>query len=393
MPEYLAPGVYVEETASGPKPIEGVSTSTTAFAGLTRRGPLAGARAPEELNSFAAFEKIFGGAADLNSAPKTNYVARATRAFFAEGGRRLYVARVKPPRPAGKASLKDWEEALNALGTWKNVNLIAAPGSTEQGRLANAIQSRLVAQAEAAGAYRFIVLDIPKGKTPSEAVTWRKDFDSKHAAFYYPWVTVPNPPRKPRTSGSPPSLTLPPSGFICGIYTRADLERGVFKAPANEVLRSATGLERQITQSDQETLNPAGVNCLRFFAGKGFRAWGARTASADPEWKYVNVRRYFDYLENSIDRGTQWVVFEPNGETLWARVRQTISNFLSREWRNGGMPGQKPEEAFFVRCDRTTMTQSDLDNGRLICLIGIAPVKPAEFVIFRIGQWTADAHR
>jgi phage tail sheath protein FI len=186
---------------------------------------------------------------------------------------------------------------------------------------------------------------------------------------------------------------LPPSGFICGIYTRADLERGVFKAPANEVLRSATGLERQITQSDQETLNPAGINCLRFFAGKGFCVWGARTASADPEWKYVNVRRYFDYLENSIDRGTQWVVFEPSGETLWAKVRKIISEFLTREWRNGGMQGQKPEEAFFVRCDRTTMTQSDLDNGRLICLIGVAPVKPAEFVIFRIGQWTADAHR
>jgi phage tail sheath protein FI len=393
MPEYLAPGVYLEEIASGPKPIEGVSTSTTAFVGPTRRGPLAGARAPGELNSFSDFEKTFGGLTDLNSPPKMNYVAHAAKAFFDEGGRRLFVARVKSPRTTGKAPVKDWQEALDALATWPHINLVAAPGSTEQGRLADAIQSRLIAHVEAANAGRFVVLDIPNGKTPSEAVGWRKNFDSKHAAFYYPWVTVPDPSGKAGAPAVPPSLTLPPSGFICGIYARSDLERGVFKAPANEVLRSATGLERQITAPEQETLNPAGVNCLRYFAGKGFCVWGARTASPDPDWKYVNVRRYFDYLERSIDQGTQWAVFEPNGEKLWAMVRQTVSNFLSREWRNGGLQGRTAEDAFFVRCDRTTMTQSDLDNGRLICLIGVAPVKPAEFVIFRIGQWTAEAHQ
>jgi phage tail sheath protein FI len=169
---------------------------------------------------------------------------------------------------------------------------------------------------------------------------------------------------------------------------RNGVERGVFEAPANEIVRSAAGLEHQITQVEQEALNPAGVNCLRYFVGRGYRVWGARTASSDPEWKYVNVSRYFIYLEQSIDQGTQWAVFEPNAEPLWAKVRSAVSDFLLNEWRNGGLMGRKAAEAFFVRCDRTTMTQNDVNNGRLICLVGVAPLKPAEFVIFRIGQKT-----
>lgn len=385
MPEYLAPGVYVEEISTGVKPIEGVSTSTAAFVGLTRRGPSATVRVPEALHSFAEFEKLYRGLADLKSSPKTNYLAHAAKAFFNEGGRKLFVVRVKASGSSGKVAIKDWQNTLNALATLKDLSMIAAPGSTEQGRLAGAIQSRLMAHAETAKAYCFAVLDNPKGKTPSEAADYRRGSDSKHAAFYYPWVAVKNPSGNPIQS---PHLILPPSGFLCGIYARCDLERGVFKAPANEVVRSAVGLERQITQAEQETLNPGGVNCLRYFAGKGYRVWGARTAASGPEWKYVNVRRYFTYLEQSIDRGTQWAVFEPNAEPLWAKVRRAVSDFLLNEWKQGGLMGRKPEEAFFVRCDRTTMTQNDINNGRLICLIGVAPVKPAEFVIFRIGQMT-----
>ncbi|HEU4621376.1 MAG TPA: phage tail sheath C-terminal domain-containing protein, partial [Burkholderiaceae bacterium] len=153
----------------------------------------------------------------------------------------------------------------------------------------------------------------------------------------------------------------------------------------------ALRFEPNVNFGQQELLNPIGVNCLRALPGRGLRVWGARTISSDPEWKYVNVRRYFNYLEASIDRGTQWAVFEPNGDLLWANVRGTIGDFLFNEWKSGALLGTKPEEAFFVRCDRTTMTQNDLDNGRLICLIGVAVVKPAEFVIFRIGQKTADA--
>jgi phage tail sheath protein FI len=165
----------------------------------------------------------------------------------------------------------------------------------------------------------------------------------------------------------------------------------VHKVPANEVVFGALRFERSISFGEQEVLNPMGVNCLRSFPGRGHRVWGGRTATSDQEWKYVNVRRYFNYVEASIDRGTQWAVFEPNGEALWANIRQSLSEFLYNEWRNGALLGASPKEAFFVRCDRSTMTQSDLDNGRLICEIGIAVIKPAEFVIFRIGQKTADA--
>ena len=181
-----------------------------------------------------------------------------------------------------------------------------------------------------------------------------------------------------------------PSGFFAGIYARSDITRGVFKAPANEIVRGLTRFEANVNKARQEVLNPEGINALRFFEGRGNRVWGARTMSSDPEWKYVNVRRLFIYLEHSIDKGSQWAVFEPNGERLWSNIRQTISNFLYNEWTSGALLGSKPQEAFFVKCDRSTMTQNDLDNGRLICQIGVAAVKPAEFVIFRIGQSTAD---
>lgn len=207
---------------------------------------------------------------------------------------------------------------------------------------------------------------------------------SEYAALYAPWFTV----RDPETSLEIP---VPPGGHIAGIYARSDSEHGVHKAPANEQVRGIQDLNRSINKAEQKSLNPKGVNCVRSFRGRGIRVWGARTTSSDPSWKYVNVRRLFMYIEESIDEGTQWVVFEPNNQELWARVRQTISNFLTGVWEDGALMGSTPDEAFYVKCDRSTMTQSDIDNGRLICEIGVAPVKPAEFVIFRISQWTAGA--
>ena len=201
--------------------------------------------------------------------------------------------------------------------------------------------------------------------------------------MYYPWIRVLDPITRDE-------INLPPSGFVAGIYARNDIDRAVYKAPANEVVRGAIGFQSLINKAQQEVLNPEGVNCFRFFEGRGFRLWGARTISSDPEWKYVNVRRYFAYLERSIDRGTQWAVFEPNGEALWANVKETISDFLYNEWKNGALLGSDAKSAYFVRCDRSTMTQNDLDNGRLVCKIGVAALKPAEFVIFQIGQWTGD---
>ncbi|WP_377152944.1 phage tail sheath family protein [Roseateles sp. UC29_93] len=206
-----------------------------------------------------------------------------------------------------------------------------------------------------------------------------------------PGVVVANPLSRPGRDDIPKEIALPPSGFVTGIYARNDIQRGVYKAPANEVVTGALRFESDVNFAQQELLNPLGVNCLRYLSGRGYRVWGARLVSSDPEWKYVSDRRYFNYLEASIDRGTQWAVFEPNGERLWANVRQTISDFLYNEWRNGALLGSTVEQAFFVRCDRSTMTQNDLDNGRLVCLIGVALIKPAEFVIFRIGQKTADA--
>jgi uncharacterized protein len=181
--------------------------------------------------------------------------------------------------------------------------------------------------------------------------------------------------------------TLPPGGYVAGIYARSDTERGVHKAPANEVVLGASDVEFQISKGEQDVLNPKGVNVIRSFPGRGIRVWGARTLSSNSLWKYINVRRLFIFIEASVEKGTQWVVFEPNDDRLWARVRATINQFLTGVWRSGALMGTTPEEAFFVKCDRSTMTQDDIDNGRLVCVIGIAPVKPAEFVVFRIAQW------
>lgn len=228
---------------------------------------------------------------------------------------------------------------------------------------------------------RFVITHSnPATDTLANINNVRPPQDTTYAAFYFPWIKVFNPLINQDSR-------VPPSGHIAGIYAKTDIERGVFKAPANEVVVGARSLEFQITKGEQDILNPRGVNCIRVFPSRGIRVWGARTASTNSLWKYISVRRYFLFLGETIDEGTQWVVFEPNDEKLWARVKQTITQFLITEWRNGALMGTKPEEAFFVKVDRTTMTQSDIDNGRLICIIGVAVVKPAEFVIFRLAQF------
>jgi hypothetical protein len=223
----------------------------------------------------------------------------------------------------------------------------------------------------------------------SQALNYRNLRSSDYAALYYPWIKITDP--RPSKGGQP--LLVPPSGHVAGMYARNDAEDAVFKAPANMVVRTAIDFEQRLNKAHQDVLNPQGINAFRFFEGRGFLLWGARTISDDSDWTYISVRRYFVYLEYSIDRGTQWAVFENNGPELWGNVRRTVENFLFNEWRAGGLLGNKPEDAFFVVCDRSTMTQQDLDQGRLICLVGVAPIKPAEFVIFRIGQFTADSPR
>jgi hypothetical protein len=227
---------------------------------------------------------------------------------------------------------------------------------------------------------RFAVIDANDNETDVSTLDPRSDNDTKYAAFYYPWIKVIDPEAGVQR-------LIPPGGHAAGIYARSDTERGVHKAPANEVVRGAVDLEFQIMKGEHDVLNPKGVNVIRAFPGRGIRVWGARTLSSDTLWKYINVRRLFIFLEESIEEGTQWVVFEPNDPKLWARVRTSLTEFLTRVWRDGALFGNTPEEAFFVKCDESTMTQDDIDNGRLICIIGVAPVKPAEFVIFRIAQW------
>jgi uncharacterized protein len=230
---------------------------------------------------------------------------------------------------------------------------------------------------------RVAILDTPPNLSPQAVKNWRMNvagFDSSYAALYYPWIEV-NDPVTTRP------ILMPPSGHMGGVWARSDNTRGVHKAPANEVVRGATGLAYNVTKGEQDTLNPFGVNCVRAFPGMGIRVWGARTLSSNPSWRYINVRRLFNFVEKSIERGTQWVVFEPNEPRLWGRVRRDVTAFLTMVWRGGALFGTSPSEAFFVKCDSETNPTESRDLGRLIIEIGMAPVKPAEFVIFRIFQW------
>jgi phage tail sheath protein FI len=284
---------------------------------------------------------------------------------------------------------------LEALAEVDDIAIVAAPdaGAIDDEDLRNLVTQRLIGHAQAQGAYRIAVVDGPQHASLNQIRSFRGNYDTTYAALYHPWIEILDP-NESFAQGSPPQrILLPPSGFVTGIYARTDISRGVFKAPANEVVLGLTRFEANINRARQEVLNPEGINALRFFPGRGSRVWGARTLTSDPEWKYVNVRRLFIYLEHSIDKASQWAVFEPNNESLWRNITRMVKDFLEVAWRDGALLGATPDQAYFVRCDRTTMTQNDLDNGRLICLIGVAPTRPAEFVIFRIGQWTADARQ
>ena len=278
---------------------------------------------------------------------------------------------------------------LFTMANIDDVSILAAPGRTSP-----AMQNALIAQCENLR-YRFTVLDgpPPPADTIPDVQSLRQQYDTRYAALYHPWLLIDDPyPRNVQAVGHFP---VPPSGSVMGIYARTDIERGVHKAPANEVVRGIVGLQRSLNKAEQEILNPfpQNINVIRDFRpnNRSIRVWGGRVITSDPDWKYVNVRRLLIFIEKSIDVGLQWVVFEPNADPLWARVRRTISMFLTGLWRDGALEGATREEAYFVKCDRTTMTQTDIDNGRLIVLVGVAPVKPAEFVIIRIGLWTAHA--
>jgi hypothetical protein len=258
----------------------------------------------------------------------------------------------------------------------------AMPGQKVELDTIKAVQTMMLAHCERQGD-RVAILDAPPDLMPQEVNKWRMDiagFDSSYAAMYYPWITVMDP-----ATNRP--INIPPSGHMAGVWARNDATRGVHKAPANEVVQGAIGLAYQTTKGEQDTLNPIGVNCIRGFPGRGIRVWGARTLSSNPSWRYINVRRLFNFVEKSIEGGTQWVVFEPNDRKLWARVRRDVTAFMKTVWRAGALFGSTPDEAFYVKCDDELNPPETRDLGQLIIEIGMAPVKPAEFVIFRISQW------
>ena len=284
----------------------------------------------------------------------------------------------------------DYTTPFQYLAALEDIAIVATPGASIYDDSTNIMIGAVIPHVSAQRAYRVAILEAGPGLTDAGYQNVRAGIDTSYAALYVPWVWTPNPLAAAGTS-APSQIKVPPSGAIAGIYGRNDVEYSVAKAPANEVVLGAADLERHINFAEQQLLNPLGINCLRYFPDRGFRVWGARTVSSDTSLMYINVRRYLIYLEHSIDNGTQWAVFQNNGPMLWARVKDSIDSFLNNEFAEGNLLGSSPSQAYFVRCDRTTMTQNDLDNGRMICVIGVALLKPAEFVIFRIGQMTASA--
>jgi phage tail sheath protein FI len=307
-----------------------------------------------------------------------------------QGGSKTNAVRVMPDDYVGNAADRTGFAGLEAVDT---VTMLAVPDLMsvyQQGIIdlegVQAVQLAMLAHCELMGD-RVAILDAPPGYNAQQIREWRVDkvaYDSKYAALYWPWIKVYDP-----LAGRP--SFMPPSGHMAGIWARSDDARGVHKAPANEVVRGALSLELQLTKSEHDLLNPQGINCIRAFPGRGIRVWGARTLSSDPAWRYLNVRRLFNNIEESILEGTQWVVFEPNDLNLWERVKRTINAYLLGVWRDGALFGATPQEAFYVKCDSETNPPDSIDRGQLVVEIGIAPVKPAEFVIFRIAQFSGGA--
>lgn len=396
MPNYLAPDVYVEEVSGGPRPIEAVGTSTAALIGVA---PDPAAR-PGEILSFtnwSAFMRAYVPAGSVSTP-----LAQAVYGYFQNGGRLCYVVNI-----GAGGSL---QQALDRVAQKDDVAIVAAPGYTDA-----ASYDALLTHCESLGD-RVAVLDAPKEVPDLDALTStgrggkpvgaaQKDADSPktapvdassglrarqsdggYGAYYFPWLLV----RDPVNPDPDPSVlvAVPPSGHLAGIWARSDASRGVHKAPANESVRGALDLTTHLTRAEQEGLNMAGVNAIRFFSQEGVRVWGARTlAASGSEWRYLNVRRLFNMIKESIAENTRWIVFEPNDETLWKSIRRDVGAFLLRLWRDGALMGRSPQEAFFVKCDAETNPPEVVDAGQVVTLIGIAPVKPAEFIVFRLSQY------
>lgn len=374
MPTYSTPGVYIEEVPA-PAPIQPVATAVALFIGLVA-GETETADLPP-LRAFADFEQRYGAPAELRIGRTriANHLADAARAFFAEGGGTLHVIGIGTK--SGMPGAAEWDAAF-ARAAMIDASIVAAPGLIAVPIEGTSINERLLALAAATGHRLFVLLDPPPGLDLAGIQALRAPYDSADAALYHPWLGL------AATTGSKRTRLVPPSGFVAGVYARSDRDQGVWKAPANQVVHGAVSLERAIDNADQAILNPLGINCIRAFPGRGILVWGARTLSSDPDWKYVNVRRTVTFIEQSLTVGLGWTIAEPNTPTLWARITATATDFLTLQWQAGALMGIKPDDAFYVRCDRTTMTQADIDAGRIVVEIAVGLISPAEFMVLRI---------
>jgi phage tail sheath protein FI len=283
---------------------------------------------------------------------------------------------------------------INGLAIAEDVTMVIVPDlitaatkadKTVDLNMWKAVQTTLITHCELHG-NRMALLDAPPGMNPQQIKEWRSDvamYDSAFASLYYPWIKVENPTA---TNGADAEVLIPPSGHIAGVWARVDETRGVWKAPANETIAGCLDVEYPVTKAEQSLLNPIGINCIRPFGTRGIRIWGGRTLASDTDWRYLNVRRLFNMVETTILDGTQWAVFEPNDVKLWEGVKRTLTGFLTGLWRDGALFGTSADQAFFVKCDAETNPPQSIDEGKLVVEVGIAPVKPAEFVIFRISQ-------
>jgi phage tail sheath protein FI len=414
MPQYLSPGVYVEEVPGTP-PIVGVGTSTAGFigvvdpsvanpAGYVPEGGAAGSTAfampfrpgrpldpanptaadhfdlapvnePRLVTSWPQFKNQFGDVQAGN-----NTLAHAVYAFFNNGGTRCHVIRVD-----SLTSTANVTAALKKLEAIDEIAIVAAPGALDAGAQLSVIEHCENLKD------RFAILDGQQTTTIDVGSIQGTVRDSNYAALYFPRIQVFDPVTE-KDATTKGLIFIPSSGALAGIYARVDQERGVHKAPANEVVRGALGLEYLVSKNEQDGLNPDGINIIRSFEGN-IKVWGARTLGGDDngEFKYNNVRRFMNFLRESLDEGTQFVVFEPNSPALWQRITRAVTAFLTNVWRDGALFGTTPEEAFYVKCDETTNPPEVRELGQVITEIGVAIVKPAEFVIFRITQATLPA--
>jgi phage tail sheath protein FI len=389
MPKYLRPGIYVEEVPSASKPIEGVGTSIAAFVGLAPGGPI---NVPLRVSNWGQFAKVYGDANEPVNGPfmQGAFLAHAVRGFFENGGALCWVVRVGAPTPRDLSGDVGERSGLGGLAAIDEVTMVCMPdamtvvGDGGEAEL-TALQRNLIAHCENAG-NRMAILDSPPRLSPREILDWRTSgpgLDSKDAALYYPWLEVADP-----LTDRP--LLVPPSGHVAGVWCRTDAGFGVHRAPREGVV-GVVGLGFDVAETDQAELAEAGVNSVRAFPGQGVRVWGARTLSSDPEWRYIPVRRVLLHLAASIDHGTRWTAFEPNDDRLWVELREEVEHFLDRSWRDGALAGESANDAYYVRCGAQTSHPEVIAAGQVVCEIGIAPVKPREFVVFRLSRIAAAA--